>query len=404
MRPKILTVDDSKTVRVIIQNAFKHYDCEIFEACNGVEGLALASRENPDLILLDVTMPVMDGIEMLCKLKANAVLKAIPVLMLMAEGGRENVLRIAKIGVRDYVVKPFKEEVLVQKVGRIIDLKSITDAPAKIKSIFDPATILVVEDKPIIIAQIQEGFRHTPWQVRSVATAGEAIDLCAGETVDLVMVSLSLPDDAAFTLFRMLRASLKTKYTPIMAIVVKTDAAAQQHALQVGFTAIATKPLDLVDLEAKAAKAMHLDTSQRYFHTAPDLLVLKLPDNCTPALIGEISDQLKLKVADAVNSGINRAVFDLNEVRSLDMGHIKLLLTAMQICRDLALQFALVGSGNVLKDSQNYEDTRAWQFYSSMEEARASFQKTEEAAPAPEAPAAPPDAVTAPEPVAAAAG
>ena len=403
MRPKILTVDDSKTVRVIIQNSFKHYDCEIFEAANGVEGLALASRENPDLILLDVTMPVMDGIEMLCKLKANAALKAIPVLMLTAEGGRENVLRIAKIGVRDYVVKPFKEEVLVQKVGRIIDLKAINAAPAKTKSIFDPATILVVEDKPIIVSQIQEGFRHTPWQVRSVATAGEAIDLCAGEPVDLVMVSLSLPDDAAFTLFRMLRASLRTKYTPIVALAVKTDAAAQQHALQVGFNAIATKPLDLSDLEAKSAKAMHLDTSQRYFRTDPDLLVLKLPDSCTPALISEIADQLKIKVAEAVNSGTNKAIFDLSEVKSLDMGHIKLLLAAMQICRDLALQFSLVGSGNVLKDSQNYEDTRAWQVFASMDEARASLHGSSgpAAEPAPESPAAPP--APAPEPVAASA-
>src|SRR5450432_2186495 len=109
MRHKILTVDDSKTVRIIVRKAFKDYECDIFEAANGVEGLALASKEMPDLILLDVTMPVMDGVEMLTKLKSDAQLKGIPVMMLTAEGGRDNVLKIAKLGIRDYLVKPFKE-------------------------------------------------------------------------------------------------------------------------------------------------------------------------------------------------------------------------------------------------------------------------------------------------------
>src|SRR5476651_831602 len=190
MRYKVLTVDDSKTVRIIVRKAFKPYDCEILEAGNGVEGLAVAAKEMPDLILLDVTMPVMDGVEMLTKLKADASLKAIPVVMLTAEGGREHVLKIAKIGVRDYIVKPFKEETLIQKVGRIIPLQPIVDPAAKAKSILDPAAILVVEDKPAIITQIQEGLKHTPWQVQGVATADEAIERCAGAEIDLVIVSL----------------------------------------------------------------------------------------------------------------------------------------------------------------------------------------------------------------------
>ena len=56
MRNKILTVDDSKTVRIIVRKAFKSYDCEILEASNGVEGLAVASKEMPDLILLDIQL------------------------------------------------------------------------------------------------------------------------------------------------------------------------------------------------------------------------------------------------------------------------------------------------------------------------------------------------------------
>jgi len=375
MRYKILSVDDSKTVRIIIKKAFKLYDCEILEAANGVEGLAIAAKEIPDIILLDVTMPVMDGVEMLTKLKADAALKAIPVIMLTAEGGKEHVLKIAKIGVRDYIVKPFKEDLLVQKVGRIIDLKPISDSPAKAKSIFDPASLLVVEDKPAIFAQIQDGLKHTPWQVHGVSTTGEAIDFCGRTNVDLVMISLSLPEESAFTLFRVLRTNLKTKHTPIFGLVVKTDTAAQQMAQQVGFTGIATKPIDTSELESKIAKAMNLDTSLRYFKNESDVLIMNLPEVCTPTVINEVTAYLKGKVAEAVDSGINKAVFDLHEVKRLDMNIIKMLLAAMQTCREVALQYSMVGSSSLVADCKGYEDTRNWQFHDSIADARQSLQK-----------------------------
>ncbi len=60
---KILSVDDSKTIRLIVKRAFAPYDCTVCEATNGEEGLAAAANERPDLIVLDITMPVMDGVE-----------------------------------------------------------------------------------------------------------------------------------------------------------------------------------------------------------------------------------------------------------------------------------------------------------------------------------------------------
>ena len=123
MPVKILSVDDSRTIRLIVGKTFRPYDCQLFEATNGEEGLAAAARERPDLIILDVTMPVMDGVTMLTKLKDDPELKAIPVIMLTAESGRDNVLQIARLGIRDYLVKPFKDEQLIEKAGRIVTLQ-----------------------------------------------------------------------------------------------------------------------------------------------------------------------------------------------------------------------------------------------------------------------------------------
>ena len=125
MAYKILTVDDSKTIRMIVKKAFNPYNCELFEGENGVEGLAIAAKEMPDLIILDITMPVMTGIEMLGKLKAESDLKDIPVIMLTAESGKENVMQIVKMGVKDYIVKPFKGEQLIERAQNILKLRPV---------------------------------------------------------------------------------------------------------------------------------------------------------------------------------------------------------------------------------------------------------------------------------------
>ena len=122
MPTRILSVDDSKTIRMIVKRTFAPYDAIVSEAANGEEGLAKAA-EKPDLIVLDITMPVMDGVTMLTKLKEDPELKNIPVIMLTAESGRENVAFIAKLGVRDYLVKPFKDEQLIEKVARVVPLQ-----------------------------------------------------------------------------------------------------------------------------------------------------------------------------------------------------------------------------------------------------------------------------------------
>lgn len=121
MSLKILTVDDSKTVRIIIRNAFKRFDCEIIEASHGVEGLEKA-KAKPDLVLLDITMPIMDGIEMLEKLRANPATADVPVIMLTAEGQKATAEQAMALGSRGYLMKPFTNDALTQYVAKVVTL------------------------------------------------------------------------------------------------------------------------------------------------------------------------------------------------------------------------------------------------------------------------------------------
>ena len=121
--PKILSVDDSRTMRMMVKRAFRNFQCELFEAADGAEGLAAALANKPDLIVLDYNMPVMDGVTMLRNMRENAELKRTPVIMLSAEDSNEVISTVARLGVRDYILKPFEDENLLSTVTRIINLK-----------------------------------------------------------------------------------------------------------------------------------------------------------------------------------------------------------------------------------------------------------------------------------------
>ncbi len=122
MTPRILSVDDSQTVRMALARLLRPFVCELDEAANGEEGLARARQQKPDLIILDCNMPVMDGLTMLRQLREEPELRRTPVIILTAQSGPENIATVARLGVRDYVTKPFRDADLLLKIGRIISL------------------------------------------------------------------------------------------------------------------------------------------------------------------------------------------------------------------------------------------------------------------------------------------
>jgi len=373
MGPKILTVDDSKTIRMIVARAFKTFACEIFEAADGVEGLTTAQRERPDIIILDLTMPIMDGVEMLTKLKADAELRGIPVVMLTAESGRENVLRIAKLGVRDYLIKPFKEELIVERVGRIIDLKAKSELTLRAKRFDDPLQVLVVDDKPVIIEQVQAALSGTPWTVQGASQPGQAVDFCSQVLPDIILVSLSLPEGAGFTLFQMLRANVRTKGIPIVALSVKTAGEEQARSQQLGFNGIVTKPIDFDDVKLKITRALNLDTSHKYFQCRDGVLVLALPANFSHTVANEINIHLRHKACEAVDAGVSRVVIDMSQLKAADVTLIKLGISVIQLCVELDIRYGLIGSEAVCSECKNYEETKDWQFTGSFDEAAAAL-------------------------------
>ncbi len=116
MPKKILVVDDEPHMVMVVKSRLMANGFDVITAGNGLIGFETAKKEQPDLIILDVLMPELNGYETLLKLKGTEETKAIPVIMFTAKSQIEDVERAQAAGACDYIVKPFSPPVLLEKI------------------------------------------------------------------------------------------------------------------------------------------------------------------------------------------------------------------------------------------------------------------------------------------------
>lgn len=123
MESDILVVDDSAAIRKILQRVLRQTGMaikDIHEASDGQEALELLKSKTVQLVLTDINMPNMDGIQLLATLKGSGNLKDIPVVMITTEGGEARVAEAVKLGAIGYVRKPFTAEQIKEKLTGIL--------------------------------------------------------------------------------------------------------------------------------------------------------------------------------------------------------------------------------------------------------------------------------------------
>lgn len=120
MAKKILLVDDSASVRQVAGIALRRAGYETLEASNGKEALEVLAGNRPNLIISDVNMPVMNGIEFLRAVKQHPTSKFTPVIMLTTESGDDLKQQGREAGAKAWIVKPFQPQTLVDAVAKLI--------------------------------------------------------------------------------------------------------------------------------------------------------------------------------------------------------------------------------------------------------------------------------------------
>ena len=106
--PTILVVDDHEEIREALAEILEEEGHEVLQAVDGLDALEMIAARLPDVVLLDIAMPGMDGLETLNRLKDIPESAALPVIMVTAQGDRQNMVKAVQLGVRDYITKPWE--------------------------------------------------------------------------------------------------------------------------------------------------------------------------------------------------------------------------------------------------------------------------------------------------------
>ena len=148
--PKILIVDDEPFNVDYLEQELEDLDYETITAGNGQEALDKIQSDSPDLVLLDIMMPVMDGFEVLTRIKSNPALRDIPVIVISADNNLQSVVKGIQIGAEDYMPKPFEPVLLHARISSSLEKKRLRD----IQQLY----LKSLERELDIAREIQQGF------------------------------------------------------------------------------------------------------------------------------------------------------------------------------------------------------------------------------------------------------
>ena len=201
---KVLLVEDEEDIREMVHfNLFKER-YEVLLASDGQAALDIATNENPDLIVLDVMIPKVDGFEVCRTLKKDIETKKIPIIMLTAKGEEEDVIKGLEVGADDYITKPFSPKVLLARIKAV--LRRTKTVLKGSKSVFTINDLKIdhlkrktfIKDKEINLTYTEFQILHLLAQKSGwVFTRGQIVDSIRGEnhaitdrSVDVQIVNL----------------------------------------------------------------------------------------------------------------------------------------------------------------------------------------------------------------------
>ncbi|MGE0829096.1 MAG: PleD family two-component system response regulator [Hyphomonadaceae bacterium] len=300
MSARVLVVDDIEAnVRLLSAKLTAEY-FDVITATRGEEAIQKVRRERPDIVLLDVMMPGMDGFEVCRRLKEAADTRHIPVILVTALDQREDRLKGLGVGADDFLTKPIDDVQLLARVKSLARLKIVIDelrsreANGARLGVLDPerrtealeananapARVLVVDDNARQAARIKAalGKEH------HVAGYEEST---GGASPDLLVVSLFAQSFDGFRVIAKMRSAEQTRHLPILAIADIDDAARTLRALDLGAHDIIHRPIDEEEL---AARVRTLVKRKRYMD----------------ALRGALDQGLELAVTDQLTGLFNR--------------------------------------------------------------------------------------------------
>lgn len=266
MTARVLVVDDILSNVKLLEAKLAAEYFEVVTAYNGEEALAKTEEHEPDIILLDVMMPGMDGFEVCRRIKSNPKSAHVPVVMVTALDQPSDRVAGLDAGADDFLTKPVDDAALFARVRSLVRLKMMTDelrmreTTGQSMGLIDPAEtlcetaptgrILIIEDRPESVAWFQEALAPDN-EISAVDMFEEAVVRVRGGDFDLIVISLGLRGFDGLRLCSQLRSLPEGRNVPILVVVSDGDKRKLTQALEMGVNDYLTRPVDKNELLAR---------------------------------------------------------------------------------------------------------------------------------------------------------
>ncbi|MFN0043475.1 MAG: PleD family two-component system response regulator [Alphaproteobacteria bacterium] len=337
MSARILLVDDHRVNLALLEARLAREYYQLLTAMDGPAALALAASESPDLILLDVMMPGMDGFEVCRRLKADARTAHIPVVMVTALTEREHRVEGLRSGADDFLTKPVNEMALIARSRSLIRLKQMTDEwrlrAATSVQLGVEVTSMNSKDAParLLLVDVADAARIP----RDMAVAGHCVEVRqtiadgleaarAGD-FDAVMIGLRIGSEDGLQLCAQLRSLRETRMVPILLIVEEEDLGSLAKGLDLGVTDYIIRPIDANELLARVRTQVRRKRFQDHLREDFDRsLSMAFTDSLTGLYNRRYLSahlQTLLDGTRADGRPIALAIFDIDHFKSVNDAH-----------------------------------------------------------------------------------
>jgi len=385
--PAILTVDDSRAVRTIVGKQVKELGFEVLEAEDGIQGLQVLQDAQVDLVLLDVTMPNMDGPTMLEKMRASG--NKTPVIMLTSESKRSIVAGAMKQGITDYILKPFKPEELRAKV-----LSVLQGEPGGVDSVVDSAVgppspspaesagavglqagpggsrfvdILLIDDMENVHKKLRS---LLPPHVTMAAftSAQQALGACREKVFKVVLVDTEIPDVNSSVLAQQIRVLQPHAASVALSLRTANDAAGEVK--DQGFDSVLFKPFRPETIDDFL---VHYFDNQDFISV--DDNVIKVADFTGKA---DRVDRFYTRLHSVYGAALEKIAAACYDEAVLDLGSppgeadklAKFVIAVTGKSKEFGMSLSVVGPETARKALAGFEETKEVKFFPTVQAAR----------------------------------
>ncbi len=355
MTARILVVDDVEpNVRLLEAKLTAEY-FEVLAAFDGMTALDIAASEGPDIILLDVMMPGMDGLETCRRLKADPATRHIPVILVTALDGRRDRLSGLEAGADDFLSKPIDDIALFARVKSLVRMKLVIDelrqreASGRRMGVIEGAAARMSGSGGLIIAaEDHEGQAELiKDQLKGehrivVESHPDQALLSVRRRADLLFVNAASTNFDALRLVAQVRSDEATRHLPIIAAVEASDRQRMVKALELGVNDVLVRPIDPEELSARVRTLIR---QKRYYDFLRNNLDQSLELAVTDPLTGlhnrrYMSSQLTAMVRRAAQGGepVSALLVDIDHFKRINdtFGHA----VGDDVLREFAIRLA----------------------------------------------------------------